>query len=318
MKQGLLSILLIIFLMNFSSAQHLSEKQIKEITDLIPELISKHYVFKDKGKQIAQDFQKLTESEKYLSYENPDTLAAKLSKDLRKISSDGHMYVLTKERDTDKSWEELEKDAEIKKNYGFETVQILENNVGYIKITKFMHPKRSMQTAVAAMKLVENTNKLIIDIRGNVGGYPGIMLYILNHYFDGPPTLLSTTYSSNTEEGAMTTYTSDLVYGKLRVDTPLFIIIDRGTASAAEYFAYTAQAFEKATVIGEKSAGGAYMSKLYALPYNFKISISAMAPVNAKTKSNWEIKGVVPDYYTERNISVDRVIELIEGIMKNK
>lgn len=313
MKQSL-SIILILFLTSFSYAQHLSKTQIKEITDHIPELISEHYVFKDKGKQIATDFQKLAGSDKYLKYINPDTLAAILSADLRRISNDGHMYVLTKEKDTDKSWEDLEKEAEIEKNYGFETVQILRNNIGYLKITGFMHPKRSMQTAVAAMKLVENTDKLIIDIRGNGGGYPGIMLYILNHYFDGPPTLLSTTYSSNPEEKAMTTYTSDLVYGKLRLGTPLFIIIDSKTASASEYFAYTAQAFGKATIIGENSSGSAHMNKLYELPHDFKISISAVAPINTKTKSNWELKGVVPDYPTESDIAVDEVIELIEDI----
>lgn len=313
MKQSLL-IILILFLTSFAFAQHLSETQIKEITDHIPELISEHYVFKDKGKQIAIDFQKMAGSGKYLNYINRDTLAAILSTDLRRISNDGHMYVLAKEKDTDKSWEDLEKEAEIEKNYGFETVQILRNNIGYLKITQFMHPKRSMQTAVAAMKLVENTDKLIIDIRGNGGGYPGIMLYILNHYFDGPPTLLSTTYSSNPEEGAMTTYTSDLIYGKLRLGTPLFIIIDSNTASASEYFAYTAQAFGKATIIGEKSAGSAHMNELYELPNNFKVSISAAAPINAKTKSNWELKGVVPDYPTESDIAIDEVIELIEDI----
>lgn len=299
-----------------SSSQDLSNRQIKEITDAISGLILKNYVFKDKGVQISEDFEKLVASKKYLNYTNSDSLATMLSQDLKNISNDGHMYVRTKQNQTNRSqvktWQELEKEKELKQNYGFLSVQILEDNVGYLKIIEFMHPKRSMATAVAAMKFVENTDQLIIDLRGNGGGYPGIMLYILNHYFEGPPTLLSTTYSSG--EKSFTTYTSDLIYGKLRIGKPLFLLIDGQTASASEYFAYTAQTFDKAKVIGEKSAGAAHMNELYELPHNFRISISVMAPINAKTKSNWEIDGVKPDYTTAKDISIDKVVEIIKNI----
>ncbi len=311
-------VIILLKTVHFSYAQDLTNKQIKEITAIIPELISKNYVFKEKGDTIVKDFERLVATKKYLAYKNPDSLALVLSKDLKQISNDGHMYVKTKQFEKSdsniKSWEELEKENEILKNYGFMSTQILEGNIGYIKIIAFMHPKRSMATAIAAMKFVENTDKLIIDLRGNGGGYPGIMLYILNHYFDGPPTLLSTTYSSDSTEELVTTYTSDLIYGKLRINTPLYILIDSKTASAAEFFAYTAQAFDIATIIGEKSAGAAHMNELYELPENFRISISVSAPINPKTKSNWEIKGVKPDFATERDISIDKVLELIKDI----
>lgn len=317
MKKYFLLIILL-KIAHFSFAQDLTNKQIKEVTDTIPKLILENYVFKDKGEIIAKKFQNLAASKKYFNYRNTDSLASILSKDLKQISDDGHMYVRTRKNKTNnpnlKSWEELEKENEIKQNYGFISTQILEDNIGYIKIIEFMYPKRSMPTAVAAMKLIENTDKLIIDIRGNGGGYPGIMLYILNHYFDGPPTLLSTTYSSDSTEELVTTYTSDLIYGKLRINTPLYILTDSKTASAAEFFAYTAQAFDIATIIGEKSAGAAHMNELYELPENFRISISVSAPINPKTKSNWEIKGVKPDYATERDISIDKVLELIKDI----
>lgn len=310
------NILLLTFLVTtlLSCAQQLTNQQIEEITDSIPKLIKENYVFKQKGELIAKEFQNLVTSNKYLNYKNPDSLALVISNDLKKISDDGHLYVKTKQdklNDTNlKSWEELEKEREIKQNYGFQSVQILEDNTGYLKIIEFMHPKRSMQTAVAAMKFVENTDKLIIDIRGNGGGYPGIMLYILNHYFDGSPKLLSTTYSSDKELTPFTTYTSDLVYGKLRTEQPLYILIDSKTASAAEFFAYTAQVFDKAILIGEKSAGAAHMNGLYNLPHNLRISVSILAPINPKTNSNWESKGVNPDISTKRDISISEVLEL--------
>ena len=304
--------------MQYSFCQNLSKKQIEEITHPIPNLISNNYVFDVKGAKISAAFQKMVDSEKYLNYTNPDSLSNVLSRDLKEISNDGHMYVIVKKTSKDsninKDWEEQEKENEIKYNYGFPTVQILDKNIGYIRITEFMHPKRSMPTAIAAMKLVENTNKLIVDLRGNGGGYPGIMLYILNHYFDGPPIHLSTTYFSNKNEVPHTTYTSDLVYGKLRVGTPLYVLIDGKTASASEYFAYTAQVFGKGIIIGEKSAGAAHMNEYFDLPYNFKISISTAAPIITKTNSNWETVGVKPDYEVESGILKEKIIELINTI----
>ncbi|MGH2624827.1 MAG: S41 family peptidase, partial [Sphingobacterium sp.] len=167
--------------------------------------------------------------------------------------------------------------------------------IGYLKIVEFMHPRRSMQTAIAAMKFVENTDALVIDLRGNGGGYPDIMEYILNHYFEGEPKLLSTTQWSDSTLAPMTVYSSELIYSKPRVGTPLYVLIDKRTASAAEYFAYTLQAFKNATIIGERSAGAANMNTYFPLSSNFRISISTGTPINAITNSNWELKGVQPD-----------------------
>lgn len=176
-----------------------------------------------------------------------------------------------------------------------------------------MHPKRSMPTAVAAMKLVENTNSLIVDLRGNGGGYPGIMEYILNHYFDGPPSHLSTTYFSDKNKIPNTNYSSDLIYGKLRIGTPLYVLIDNGTASASEYFAFTSQAFGKGIIVGEQSAGAAHMNEFFDLPNNFRISISIAAPIITKTNSNWETIGVIPNYKVESNKAKEKAIELINN-----
>ncbi|TSE03679.1 S41 family peptidase [Aquimarina algiphila] len=314
MKSKLI-IMLILFGININ-AQELEKKSIKEIINIIPELITSNYVNKEKGKQIALQFQTEINSGKYFKIKHPDTLASLLTKDLKRISKDGHMYVNHLAKTSKKTtkitdWEAEEKALEIKLNFGFTAIQILENNTGYIKIVEFMHPKRSMQTAVAAMKIVENTDNLIIDIRGNGGGYPGILEYIMNHYFDGPPTLLSTTYFSDPKMTPYTNYTSDLVYGKLRIGKPLYILINGNTGSASEYFAYTLQAFGKAIIIGEKSAGSAHNNEYFSLTDNFRISISTAMPINEITKTNWEQKGVIPDVIVTSENAKKKAIEMI-------
>ncbi|NGM64137.1 S41 family peptidase [Sphingobacterium sp. SGR-19] len=299
-----------------TNGQILTKNDIKLITDQIENLINEHYVFQENKKRIVSGFQQKVKSGKYNAITSPDSLAGILSNDLRSISNDGHLYVRylsnndTAKKDV-KDWEKQELEQEIRSNYGFREVQILENNTGYIKITEFMHPQRAMQTAVAAMKLVESTDALIIDLRGNGGGYPGIMEYILNHYFDGPPTLLSTTFFGDSTLHPAPKYTSDLIYGKLRLGTPLCILIDKNTASAAEYFAYTLQAHKKAVVVGETSAGAANMNSFFPLPHNLRISISTASPVNEITKTNWEQRGVQPDYPVNAEDAKDKSMEII-------
>ena len=67
------------------------------------------------------------------------------------------------------------------------------------------------------------------------------------------------------------------------------------TASAAEWLAYTLQAFGKAKVVGERSAGGANHNEFFELDPQLRLSVSLASPVSAATGSNWEGKGVVPD-----------------------
>lgn len=310
-----------ISLLTFS--QELTKKEIEEVTSKIPKLISEHYVLKEKRSTITSGFNKRIKSKKYLSITNPDSLAKTLTRDLREIGNDKHLYVkyLETERQEEAfdwdAWEREERILEKKQNFGFTEVKILEENIGYIKIIEFMHPQRGLSTAVAAMKLVENTEGLIIDIRGNGGGYGGLMNYILNHYFDGGPTHISTTIYSDENELPNKEFSSDLVLGQLRINTPLYIITDGNTGSAAEFFAYTLQSFGKAKVIGQPTAGAAHMNSFYQLTDNFRISISTGAPINPKTKTNWENIGVIPDHIAKEN-ELEKTLELIKKELKPK
>ncbi|MGB3143156.1 MAG: S41 family peptidase [Maribacter sp.] len=297
-------------------SQQLSKEQVRKITGQIPDLVEKHYVLKEKRQLIANAIQDSIAKSIYIKFQIPDSLAKKLTNDLRAVSKDMHLYVKYIPNDEEKdefdwdTWEKKEREDEIRQNYGFTQVKILEGNIGYLKITEFMNPQRGMQTAVAAMKFLENTRGLIIDIRDNGGGYAGLMEYILNHYFDGGPSHISTTHYSG-DRLPDVNYSSDLVYGKLRVGTPLCIIINEGTGSASEYFAYTLQTFEKAKIVGEKSHGAAHRNTFFPLNENFRVSISTAAPVNPITKTSWEGTGVIPDIQLSSD-EVNRSLELIQ------
>lgn len=319
MRKQILNTLVVFFVITLFfqiqvKAQRFGKQEIGVLIKKINDKINQHYILSSKKSTIIKELNQRLESGKYDTITNTDDLAIVLSKDLKAISQDGHLYVKHlqqhKNQEDLASWESDELVRETRDNYGFKEIQIIDGNIGFLKITEFMHPKRSINTAVAAMKLVENTTALIVDLRGNGGGYSGIMEYILNHYFDGPPTLLSTTKYSGSPHA--TTYTSDIIVGKLMIGKPLYVLIDKKTASAAEYFAYTLQARKKATIIGESSAGAANNNDYFELPYNFRISISTAIPIDAITNTNWENIGVKPDIEVDSQKAKVKALEIIK------
>lgn len=294
-----ISLLSLLFLKLSVAQPLLTKNEVSMLVDSMQHFINKHYYNNKTAIAVNKHLSEELKQGNYFQLHG-DSLIKTINTGLKKISNDGHLYIqsmATKQNKAFRDWEAFEKEQEIKKNFGFTKVEILKDNTGYIKIEEFMHPKRSMQTAIAAMKFVENTRALIIDLRGNGGGYPGIMEYLMSHYFEGTPVELSKTLYANGRY--VTSYSSDLIYGKLRVHTPLYVLVDGRTASAAEYFAYTLQAFKKAIVAGKKTAGGANRNEYYNLPYGFRMSLSVASPVIAPTGSNWEGTGVRPDIDAE-------------------
>jgi retinol-binding protein 3 len=73
------------------------------------------------------------------------------------------------------------------------------------------------------------------------------------------------------------------------------ILAGPGTASAAEDFTYTMQALHRATVIGERTWGGAHPMALYRLGDHFFAAIPHSRTISPITRTNWEGSGVVPD-----------------------
>lgn len=83
-----------------------------------------------------------------------------------------------------------------------------------------------------------------------------------------------------------------------KYDAPVFIIVNKKTASAAEAFAFALQSKKRAKVVGQASAGGANMSSWYPVNEFLYLSVSTAAPVLPGTETSWEGKGVQPDFVT--------------------
>ena len=285
---------------NSQSTPILNSEKAISICKKVIQLVNEHYVETTKINELATFLNSNLEKGSYQEISSYPQLAKALSHDLQLQTNDGHLYLevapqSNKVAANQVDWQEAELAQEKKLNFGFTELAILEENIGYLKIVEFMNPERGIDTVIAAMKFLETTSALIIDLRQNGGGYGGLAEYLASYFFEEEPKLLSMSHYREKEVTTYYTYSSPFVVGKRRLNQPLFILVDKGTASAAEWFAYTLQACKKGIVVGETTAGAANRNNYFTVDQYLRLSISVGKPIVEATKENWEGKGIKPD-----------------------
>ena len=90
-------------------------------------------------------------------------------------------------------------------------------------------------------------------------------------------------------------WTLPYVPGKRLGGKPVYALISRVTFSAGEGFAYDLKTRQRATLVGEKTDGGAHPGASYRLHSHFELFIPVGRAINPVSGGNWEGIGVTPD-----------------------
>ena len=269
----------------------------------IVQLAREKYVYPEIGEKIAAQIQAKLENGEYDGVTQESDLAFQLTADLRSISNDHHWSVAydpqgaagqvdpENEADPERMARYLEMAR--KTNYGFERVERLKGNVGYIDLRWFCPSEYGGETAVAAMNFVANCDALIVDLRQNNGGYPSMVQLITSYLYGPEPRQINTFYyrpTNNTQQF----WTFPHVPGKRRPDIPVYLLTSSSTGSCAEEFAYDLKHMHRATLIGETTAGAAHPVTKEIVCGVFDVRLPYGRPINPITGSDWEGTGVEP------------------------
>jgi len=201
-------------------------------------------------------------------------------------------------------------------NFGFKEIKILDGNIGYLNLTDFAAPSVAGDTITAAMKMLENSNAIIIDLRENGGGPPS-MVQLLSSYFLPPePTHLNSFYK---RKGNFTKQFWSLPYvpGKRMPDTPLYLLTSSITFSAAEEFCYDLQQMKRATIVGENTVGGAHPGGRITATKNFNVWTPTARAINPISNSNWEGVGINPDIKVPADRAFDAAYKMALEVAKS-
>lgn len=174
------------------------------------------------------------------------------------------------------------------------SVSVLNGNLGYLAIKHFDPPEFAQRPIDAAMAFLAETDALIVDVRGNPGGVPDTVCSLIS-YFLPPGTHINDIIF---REGAGTRtvrFTTKPVPSNHYGHRNVYVLVDSATGSAAEEFAYDLQMQKRATVVGEKTWGGANPGMTVRLSDHFVAYMPVGMARNPVSGKNWDGTGVVAD-----------------------
>jgi carboxyl-terminal processing protease len=172
--------------------------------------------------------------------------------------------------------------------------------IGVLRFNIWMLP-----TALAFNKAIDefrNSDGLVLDLRGNVGGMVGMLIGVTGHFFKEAGSLGSMVMRDNNLKLLIN---PRLVNGAgKRVEPfsgPVAILVDEITASASEVFAGGMQDLERAKVFGRRTSGQALPAIFDRLP-NGDAFYHPVADFIPPKGTRLEGRGVIPDF----EVPIDR------------
>lgn len=185
-----------------------------------------------------------------------------------------------------------------------------------LKIVRFDNSTGDLVQKLAKEAKDKGCNKIILDLRGNGGGYVNAAQEVLSLWLDGDAivTQKSIHFSDNT------TYASR---GKaILKDMKTIVLVDGTTASASEITAGALQDYGKAKLVGEKTYGKGVVQTLLNLSGNSLLKVTT-AHWYTPNDNNIDGNGIKPDIevkntYDDTNHGRDPQLDKAKKLWYNK
>jgi hypothetical protein len=295
----------------------------QQVVNEVADLLIEQHLFPDVGRACAEHVRARLAEGAYDGIFDPTQFATALTRDLHTVDDDGHLRVEVGPPDAFREQDQAGSEEGRRRmyarfrrdNFGFRKVEVLDDNVGYLDLRVFAPPEVGGDTAVAAMAFLANCDALILDLRENGGGSGGMVQLIASYFFAQPKHLIS--YETRGEDHIEQSWTQAYVPGRRMVETPLFILTSRRTASAGEEFAYDMKHHGRATVIGETTGGAGHTAFVARVADMFNVVIPHGRPIHPVTGTGWDRVGVKPDIEVAASQALTRArVEAAKAVKK--
>ncbi len=174
-----------------------------------------------------------------------------LSEAVRKMrGKPGEAVSLTILRDSEKKLIDFKIIRDMIKITDIKHVRILESGIGYIRLTEFRETTFAELNNALSNLSKQGLKALIIDLRNNPGGLLDVAVKVTGKFL-GPNKLIAYTKSRHKEQELE--FFSEAKHARLEL--PLVILINEGSASGSEIVAGALQDYKRAIIIGQKSFG---------------------------------------------------------------
>ncbi|HEV8547046.1 MAG TPA: S41 family peptidase [Candidatus Limnocylindrales bacterium] len=192
---------------------------------------------------------------------------------------------------------------------------LADGTIGYIRVTGFSDKSAEAYHAALAADVAAGRKKVILDLRGNPGGYVTAAQHIVSEFISSGPIFWEEDADGKQVE-------TDALGGGVATagDIQLIVLIDRGSASASEIVAGALQDRGRATIVGETSFGKGTVQQWIELPNTGALKLT-IAKWLTPDKHWIHHVGIVPDVVVTPPDQVpagsdpvkDKAVEILSG-----
>ena len=166
------------------------------------------------------------------------------------------------------------------------TSRILAGGIGYVSLARFGDDAaRQVRAAIVRLK-AGGMRALVLDLRGNGGGYGDEAKKIASEFIASGPIF------TTRERGGATTV--ERAAGGVAFDGTLAVLVDGDTASASEIVAGALQDTHRAVIIGTKTFGKGVVQSIFPLPDGAAMKVTTARYMTPNGRDIDRI-GLVPD-----------------------
>lgn len=146
---------------------------------------------------------------------------------------------------------------------------MLPNNIGYIKLDKFLeNSAQEVKDALVELRK-KNLNGLVLDLRYNGGGILQEAVKIVNLFVNKDVDVVIQK-GRNSEKTINYKTQTDAIEPNL----PLVVLVNNRSASASEIVAGSLQDMDRAVIAGQRSFGKGLVQQTFNLPYNSLVKVT--------------------------------------------
>ena len=166
--------------------------------------------------------------------------------------------------------------------------KVLEPRIGYLAISRFVEATNADVTAALdALRAQNALGSLVIDLRDDPGGIVDQAVLVADQFLDA-----GTIVTIRGRKGSVETEAAHKGGGGVAV--PLTILVDQGTASAAEILAASLRDHDRAKLVGQPTYGKGTVQTFYDLDDGSGLKLTTARYLTPK--GNFlESKGLLPD-----------------------
>ena len=152
--------------------------------------------------------------------------------------------------------------------HSIDTYFMVDDETGYIRLDRFARTSADEFAAALQELRKEGLTKMILDLRGNGGGYLDVAFKLTNEFIDKDKMIVYTEGISSKKEDYLASAKGAFTEGRL------VVLIDEGSASASEILSGAVQDWDRGIIVGRRSFGKGLVQRPFNLADGAQIRLT--------------------------------------------